>query len=105
MIPLRMQKSWHSGKLNNTLVAGVWPTPRSMSPLSRPCPMCAGALVQARVTHIVYGAPDVKAGAVHSLYQVTEDERLNHRLEVTGGVLATEAAELMQTFFRSRRKP
>ena len=70
-----------------------------------PCPMCAGGLVQARVSRVVYGAPDVKAGAVHSLYQVTEDDRLNHRLAVTGGVLADEAAELMRTFFRSRRKP
>lgn len=68
-----------------------------------PCPMCAGALVQARVSRLVYGAPDVKAGAVHSLYTITEDDRLNHRLEVTGGVLAEESAELMRVFFRSRR--
>jgi len=69
-----------------------------------PCPMCAGALVQARVSRLVYGAPDFKAGAVHSLYTITEDDRLNHRLEVTGGILAEESAELMQLFFRSRRK-
>lgn len=68
-----------------------------------PCPMCAGALVQARVPRLVYGAADSKAGAVHSLYQVTEDDRLNHRLEVTSGILALEAAELMQLFFKSRR--
>lgn len=68
-----------------------------------PCPMCAGALVQSRVERLVYGAPDIKAGAVHSLYTITEDERLNHRLQVTGGVLADEAAELMRLFFRSRR--
>ncbi|MBS4008384.1 MAG: tRNA adenosine(34) deaminase TadA [Clostridium sp.] len=69
-----------------------------------PCPMCAGALVQARVSRLVYGALDLKAGAVHSLYAITEDDRLNHRLEVTGGILAEEAAKLMQQFFRSRRK-
>ncbi|MDW7684909.1 MAG: tRNA adenosine(34) deaminase TadA [Bacillota bacterium] len=68
-----------------------------------PCPMCAGALVQARVPRLVYGAADPKAGAVHSLYTITEDQRLNHRLEVTGDVLAEEAANLMRHFFRSRR--
>lgn len=69
-----------------------------------PCPMCAGALVQARVSRIVYGAPDIKAGAVHSLYTITEDDRLNHRLSVSGNVLAEECADLMRKFFRSRRK-
>ena len=69
-----------------------------------PCPMCAGALVQSRVSRIVYGAPDIKAGAVHSLYTITEDDRLNHRLSVTGGILAEECSELMRHFFRSRRK-
>ena len=68
-----------------------------------PCPMCAGALVQARVSRLVYGAHDSKAGAVHSLYQITEDDRLNHRLEVTSGILAQEAADLMRKFFHSRR--
>jgi len=69
-----------------------------------PCPMCAGALVQARVGRIVYGAEDSKAGAVTSLYSIATDERLNHRLEVTGGVLAEEAVALMRQFFQSRRK-
>lgn len=69
-----------------------------------PCPMCAGALVQARVSRIVYGAPDSKAGAVASLYTIPVDERLNHRLEVTGGVLAEEAADIMRLFFKNRRK-
>lgn len=68
-----------------------------------PCPMCAGALVQSRVPRLVYGARDVKAGAVHSLYTITEDPRLNHRLEVTGGILAEEAADIMRKFFKSRR--
>lgn len=84
---------------------GGWRLPDSTLYVTiEPCPMCAGALVQARVSRLVYGAADVKAGAVHSLYNITEDERLNHRLEVTGGVLAEEAAALMREFFRSRRK-
>lgn len=68
-----------------------------------PCPMCAGAIVQARIPHLVYGAPDVKAGAVDSLYNVCRDDRLNHCVEVTSGVLADEAVALLQAFFRPRR--
>ncbi|EEG76218.1 tRNA adenosine(34) deaminase TadA [Dethiobacter alkaliphilus] len=84
---------------------GGWRLPNTTLYVTiEPCPMCAGGLVQARVARVVYGAADIKAGAVHSLYTVTEDERLNHRLEVTGGVLAEECADIMRTFFRSRRK-
>lgn len=68
-----------------------------------PCPMCAGALVLARVKRLVYGAADPKAGACGTLYNIVCDERLNHRLEVTAGVLADESRELLQTFFRKRR--
>jgi tRNA(adenine34) deaminase len=68
-----------------------------------PCPMCAGALVQARVSRLVFGAADPKAGAVESLYRIADDGRLNHRLHITGGVLAEEAAALMRRFFQSRR--
>ena len=68
-----------------------------------PCPMCAGALVQSRVDRLVYGAPDIKAGAVDSLYHITNDDRLNHRLKITSGVLAEESAELMKLFFKERR--
>ena len=68
-----------------------------------PCPMCAGALVQARIRRLVYGAEDPKAGAVQSVMQVLNHPRLNHRMEVRGGVLAGRCAELLQTFFRSRR--
>jgi tRNA(adenine34) deaminase len=86
-------------------ILGGWRLPHTTVYVTiEPCPMCAGALVQARVSRIVYGAPDKKAGAVHSLYSITEDDRLNHRLQVTGGVLAEECAGLMQEFFRSRRK-
>jgi len=68
-----------------------------------PCAMCAGALVNSRVTKLVFGARDPKAGAVVSLYQITEDSRLNHRLEVEGGVLADEAVALLQAFFGELR--
>jgi tRNA(adenine34) deaminase len=68
-----------------------------------PCPMCAGALVLARMDRLVYGCDDPKTGAVKSLYNIVQDERLNHRLEVTSGVLAEECGELLQEFFRRRR--
>lgn len=68
-----------------------------------PCPMCAGALVHARIKRLVYGADDPKAGAVQSVMQVLNHPRLNHRVEVRGGVLAGRCAELLQTFFKNRR--
>lgn len=70
-----------------------------------PCLMCAGALVLARVARVVYGAKDPKGGAVESLYRVTEDARLNHQVEVIGGVLAEEAGALLRAFFQQRRRP
>jgi tRNA(adenine34) deaminase len=69
-----------------------------------PCPMCAGALVNARVARLVYGADDPKAGAVHSLFRLCDDRRLNHRLEIRAGLLAPECAALLQAFFRSVRR-
>lgn len=69
-----------------------------------PCPMCAGAIVQSRVPRVVYGATDPKAGAVESLYRLLADERLNHRPEVVGGVLAEPCGEILTTFFRARRR-
>lgn len=68
-----------------------------------PCPMCAGALVQARVARLVYGAADPKAGAAGSLLDLTSHPGLNHAVDVTGGVLADEAGELLRRFFASRR--
>lgn len=64
-----------------------------------PCPMCAGALVNARIRRLVYAAPDPKAGAVHSLFEIGLDRRLNHRFEVTRGVLQPEAVERLRAFF------
>ena len=68
-----------------------------------PCPMCAGAIVNARVRRLVYGCDDPKAGAVRTLYRVCDDARLNHRVDVTGGVLATRCAGLLQDFFKAQR--
>jgi tRNA(adenine34) deaminase len=68
-----------------------------------PCTMCAGALVLARVARVVYAAPDPKAGAVESLYEILSDTRLNHSPEVAGGLLAEKSADLLRDFFRARR--
>ncbi len=68
-----------------------------------PCPMCAGAAVWARLDRIVYGAPDPKAGAAWSLYNIPQDRRLNHRIELLEGVLAEECGQLLEDFFGNRR--
>jgi tRNA(adenine34) deaminase len=68
-----------------------------------PCPMCAGAMIHSRLKRLVYGADDPKAGAVHSVMQVLNHPRLNHTMEVRGGVLASRCAELLTGFFRDRR--
>ena len=68
-----------------------------------PCPMCAGAMVNARLGHLVYGATDPKAGAVGSLMNLVADPRLNHRVPVTTGVRADEAGRLLVEFFAARR--
>lgn len=69
-----------------------------------PCLMCAGAMLQARIPRLVYGCADPKAGACGSLYHVTNDARLNHRIEVIGGCLAGECGALLSDFFRRLRK-
>jgi tRNA(adenine34) deaminase len=69
-----------------------------------PCPMCAGAIVNARVGRLVYGATDPKAGAVETLYRICTDQRLNHRVNVTAGVLARECGGVLSQFFRNRRR-
>lgn len=68
-----------------------------------PCAMCAAAIIHARVSRLVFGAGDPKAGAVHSVYDLIANPRLNHAVEWTGGVLEAECAELLRSFFRSRR--
>lgn len=69
-----------------------------------PCPMCAGAIVQARLPMLVYGAADAKAGACHSLYEITCDPRLNHRVEVLAGVESERGAAVLSEFFRKKRQ-
>jgi tRNA(adenine34) deaminase len=68
-----------------------------------PCPMCAGAIVNARIPKLIYGCDDPKAGAVRTLYQICEDARLNHRVEVCSGLLSDECAELLREFFKAQR--
>jgi tRNA(adenine34) deaminase len=69
-----------------------------------PCPMCAGAIVQARIPYVVYGAIDPKAGACDTLYQIVSDSRLNHRAELVRGVLAERCAALLSDFFAAKRR-
>ena len=69
-----------------------------------PCPMCAGAILQARVPSVVWGAADPKAGAVESLYRLFEDSRVNHRVEHVGHVLEAECGRLLSDFFRGKRR-
>lgn len=68
-----------------------------------PCPMCAGALVNSRIEKLVFGAYDLRAGACKSIYNITQDSRLNHRLEVVDGFMEEECRELMQSFFKRKR--
>jgi tRNA(adenine34) deaminase len=69
-----------------------------------PCAMCSGAIVNARIRRLVYGATDLRAGAVDSVFQICTNSSLNHQVEVTSGVLAEASRELMQSFFKLRRK-
>ena len=69
-----------------------------------PCAMCAGALVNARVERLVFGAHDERFGAVESIFRICDSPQLNHKVEITSGILANECRALMQDFFRSRRK-
>jgi tRNA(adenine34) deaminase len=68
-----------------------------------PCPMCAGAIVNARIPRLVYGCADPKAGAVRTLFQLCDDERLNHRVEITAGMLGETCGALLTDFFRAQR--
>ena len=84
-------------------VIGNWRVPGTLVVTQEPCPMCAGAVVNARIERLVYGCANPKAGAVATLYQIPTDPRLNHRMEVTSGVLAEECAHLLRTFFEVLR--
>jgi len=69
-----------------------------------PCPMCAGAIVLARLPYVIYGAADPKAGACETLYQIPRDPRLNHRAQIIGGVLGDDCAEVLSRFFAGKRR-
>jgi tRNA(adenine34) deaminase len=85
---------------------GMWRVEATMFVTQEPCPMCAGAAVNARIKRLVYGCTNPKAGAVTSLYSIVTDPRLNHRIDVIGGVLAEQcAAELSRFFAELRRGP
>ncbi len=83
---------------------GHWRVEATLVVTQEPCPMCAGAIVNARVKKLIYGCTNPKAGAVTTLYQITTDNRLNHRVEVVGGVLAEECAAALSGFFAKLRR-
>ena len=83
---------------------GMWRVEATLYVTQEPCPMCAGAIVNARIKRLVFGCTNPKAGAVTTLYNLVTDARLNHRVDVTGGVLATECAAELSRFFAELRK-
>ena len=83
---------------------GHWRVEGTLYVTQEPCPMCAGALVNARVKRLVFGCDNPKAGAVKTLFTIATDARLNHRVEVTGGVLADECGALLTQFFERLRR-
>jgi tRNA(adenine34) deaminase len=83
---------------------GHWRVEATLVVTQEPCPMCAGAIVNARVKRLVFGCSNPKAGAVTTLYQIPTDPRLNHRVEVVGGIRSEECAALLQAFFAELRR-
>src|SRR5678816_2744787 len=83
---------------------GQWRVEATLVVTQEPCPMCAGACVNARVARLVYGCANPKAGAIATLYQLATDPRLNHRIEVVGGVLADDCAQVLKAFFAELRR-
>ena len=69
-----------------------------------PCPMCSGAILQARIPRVVYGTPNVKAGCCGSIYNMLDEPRFNHRAEITAGVMQTECSDIMRSFFKTYRR-
>jgi len=87
-------------KIGNYRLAGV-----TLYCTLEPCAMCAGAMVAARIERLVFGARDLRFGAVHSKVQRADSELMNHRVEIVEGVLATECVELLREFFEGKRRP
>lgn len=108
-----MRESWHDATAHAEMIAireacqklGRWRlTGLTLYVTIEPCPMCAGALVMSRVDRLVYGSADVKAGAIESIFNIVQNEALNHSMMVTAGIRADECAQIMKDFFRQRRK-
>lgn len=108
-----MREGWHDATAHAEIIAireacqklGRWRlTGLTMYVTIEPCPMCAGALVMSRIDRLVYGSADSKAGAVESIFNVVQNEALNHSMQVTAGVRSDECAQLMKDFFKQRRK-
>lgn len=86
------------------IILGKWRLSQAVLYVTlEPCLMCAGALVQSRIARVVYGAKDPKGGALGSLYALNDDPRLNHKFEVSGGVLEKDCSEILKEFFKARR--
>ena len=85
-------------------ILGNWRVEGSLYVTQEPCPMCAGAIVNARVKRLVYGCENPKAGAVRSLFSLADDARLNHRAEIEAGVLAGDCSAILRSFFKSLRE-
>jgi tRNA(adenine34) deaminase len=75
----------------------------AMAVTLEPCPMCAGAIVNARLGRLVYGCDDPKAGAIRTLFKICDDPRLNHRVQIAAGVMAEKCAQLLRDFFKAQR--
>ncbi len=86
-------------KLNNWYLDGC-----TLYVTLEPCPMCCGAIVNSRIDRVVYGAKDLKSGAVVSLYNLLNDSKLNHQVQVTGGVLEAECSSILTDFFKKKRE-
>lgn len=107
-----MRETWHDATAHAELIViqqacrqlGRWRlTGATLYVTIEPCPMCAGALVNSRIDRLVYGSADYKAGAVESIFNVVQNNALNHRVEVTAGVRADECGQIMRDFFKARR--
>jgi len=107
-----MRETWHDATAHAEIIVireacrklGRWRlTGATLYATIEPCPMCAGALVMSRIDRLVYGSPDYKAGAVESIFNVVQNDALNHKADVLAGVRGEECAALMKEFFQARR--
>lgn len=108
-----MRESWHDATAHAEMIAireacqklGRWRlTGLTLYVTIEPCPMCAGALVMSRIDRLVYGSADVKAGAIESIFNIAQNDALNHSMVVTSGIRRDECAQIMKDFFKQRRE-